>query len=382
MSAQGTDIRTILNFDLKDNSEILVKLGVSTVSTDGAKKNLEQENPDWDFNGIKTKAQQAWNNELSKIKIETDNAKQREIFYCSLYFTKMYPMLWVDVDGQYRGADQKVHSAKGYNYYGGHMGFWDVYRAAYPLLTITNPDVANDIVKACLSFYNDCGQLPVLPVFGVETYQMTGLHVMQFIADCYSKGIRDYDAEAIYAAMKSTMMRDTTGFSMRYFTGLKNYQKYGYVPADLEMEATARTLDYAYNDWGTAQMARMQGKTDDYQYFIKRSESYKNVFDSSTGFMRGRLADGSWRTPFDPYSSGHRSNDFCEGNAWQWTFSVAHDVRGLAKLYGGNNKLCDKLDSLFNASSIITGKNASGDISGMIGQYAQGNEPCHQIIYM
>ncbi len=279
-------------------------------------------------------------------------------------------------------ADQKVHTAKGYNYYGGHMGFWDVYRAAYPLLMITNPDVVNDVVKTSLAFYKDCGQLPVLPVFGVETYQMTGLHVMQFIADCYSKGIRNYDAEAVYAAMKNTMLRDTTGFSMRYFTGLKNYKKYGYVPADLEMEATARTLDYAYNDWGTAQMARMQGKTDDYQYFIKRSESYKNVFDSSTGFMRGRLADGSWRTPFDPYSSGHRSNDFCEGNAWQWTFSVAHDVRGLAKLYGGNNKLCDKLDSLFNASSIITGKNASGDISGMIGQYAQGNEPCHQIIYM
>lgn len=380
--AEGTDIRSILNFDLKNKSELFVKVGVSTVSTEGAKKNLEQEIPDWDFEAVKIKAQKAWNNELAKIDVETDNAKQREIFYSSLYFTKMYPMLWMDVDGQYRGADHQIHKAEGFNYYGGHLGFWDVYRAAYPLLTITNPDVANDIVKTSLAFYYDYGQLPVLPVFGVESYQMTGLHVMQFIADCYSKGIRDYDAGKVYEAMKSTMMRDTTGFSMRYFTGLMNYKKYGYVPADLEMEATARTLDYAYNDWGIAQMAKMLGKTDDYHYFIKRAESYKNVFDPSTGFMRGKLADGSWRTPFDPYATSHRRDDFCEGNAWHWTFSVPHDPAGLAQLYGGKDKMCDKLDSYFTASSHLNGEFPSQDISGFIGQYSHGNEPVHHNIYL
>jgi predicted alpha-1,2-mannosidase len=211
---------------------------------------------------------------------------------------------------------------------------------------------------------------------------MTGLHVMPFIADCYQKGIRNYDANAVFEAMKSTAMRDTTGFSMRYFTGLKNYKKYGYIPADLEMESVARTLDYAYDDWCIAQMANMLDKKQDYNYFLKRSSSYRNVYDSTTGFMRGRLADGSWRTPFDPFASSHRRDDFCEGNSWQWTFSVAHDVKGLAQLMGGKEKLIAKLDTFFNLSSKIHGEFASGDISGMIGQYAHGNEPGHHTIFM
>ena len=380
--AEGTDIRSILQFDLAENKALYVKVGVSTVSTEGARKNLEKEIPGWDFQQVKEQAREAWNRELAKFEIETENAKQREIFYSSLYFTKMYPMLWMDVDGSYRGPDYNVHKAEGFNYYGGHMGFWDTYRASYPLLIITNPDVANDIVKTSLAWYNDCGQLPVLPVFGCESYQMTGLHVMQFIADCYAKGIRDYDAEKVFEAMKSTAMRDTTGFSMRYFTGLKNYKKYGYIPADLEIEAVARNLDYAYNDWGVARMAKMLGKSDDYNYFIQRAVSYKNIFDKETGFMRGKLADGSWRKPFDPFASKHRRDDYCEGNAWHWTFSVPHDVRGLARLMGGDNKLIEKLDSLFTIPSTIVGEGESGDISGLIGQYAHGNEPSHHITYM
>lgn len=380
--AEGTDIRSVLDFDMDNNSGLFVKVGISTTGTEGAKKNLEQEIQEWDFDAVKKQAQAAWNSELAKIQVETGDAKQREIFYTSLYYTKMYPMLWMDVDGQYRGADNKIHKADGFNYCGGHLGFWDTYRASYPLLTFTNPDVANGIVKTSLAFYGDFGQLPVLPVFGNESFQMTGLHVMQFIADCYAKGIRNYDAEAVYKAMKHTMMRDTTGFSMRYFTGLKNYKKYGYVPADLEMEATARTLDYAYNDWGIAQMAKMLGKMDDYNYFIERAGSYKNVFDASTGFMRGRLSDGSWRSPFDPFASEHRMDDFCEGNAWHWTFSVAHDIKGLAHLYGGKDKLAEKLDSYFNAPSIVRGDFVSQDITGFIGQYSHGNEPVHHNIFM
>ncbi len=380
--AEGTDIRSILQFDLSKEKDLYVKVGISNVGTEGARKNLEKEIPDWNFQQVKEQAKKAWNRELSKIEIETDNVKQREIFYSSLYFTKMYPMLWMDVDGSYRGADYKIHKAEGFNYYGGHMGFWDTYRASYPLLTITNPEVANDIVKTSLAFYNDCGQLPILPAFGCESYQMTGLHVMQFIADCYIKGIRNYDAEKVFEAMKSTSMRDTTGFSMRYFTGLKNYKKYGYIPADLEMEAVARTLDYAYNDWGVAQMAKMLKKTDDYNFFIKRAGSYKNIFDTSTGFMRGKKVDGSWSSPFDPYSTSHRRDNYCEGNAWQWTFSVPHDAAGLAKLFGGNEKMSKKLDSYFTASSQLTGDIPSTDISGFIGQYAHGNEPGHHNIYL
>ena len=380
--AEGTDIRSMLQFDLAANKELYVKVGVSTVSTEGARKNLEKEIPGWDFQQVKEQASEAWNRELSKIEIEADNPKQKKIFYTSLYFSKMYPMLWMDVDGSYRGADNNLHKAEGFNYYGGHMGFWDTYRASYPLLTITNPDVANDIVRTSLSWYDDCGQLPVLPVFGCESYQMTGLHVMQFIADCYTKGIRDYDAEKVFEAMKATSMRDTTGFSMRYFTGLKNYKRYGYIPADLEMEAVARTLDYAYNDWGVAQVAKMLGETGDYSYFIKRAGSYKNIFDKETGFMRGKVANGGWRIPFDPFASKHRKDDYCEGNAWQWTFSVPHDVRGFAKLMGGEEKMCERLDSLFTVSSEISGEGVSGDISGMIGQYAHGNEPSHHITYM
>lgn len=379
---EGTDIRSILSFNLEDKNELYVKVGVSTVSTEGAKKNLNAEIPGWNFEDIKTKAQNAWNKELAKIGIEDNNEKHKAIFYTSLYYTKMYPMLFSDVDGQYRGPDHKVHSAEKFNYYGGHIGFWDTYRAAFPLLTITNPDVANDLVKTSLAFYKDCGQLPVLVVFGNETYQMTGLHVMPFLADCYKKGIRNYNANAVFEAMKSTAMRDTTGFSMRYFTGLLNYKKYGYIPADLEMESVARTLDYSYDDWCIAQMAKMLGRKQDYDYFLKRSASYRKVYDPASGFMRGRFADGSWRNPFDPFASSHRRDDFCEGNSWQWTFSVAHDVKGLANLMGGKDRLIAKLDTFFHASSTIHGELASGDISGMIGQYAHGNEPGHHTIFM
>jgi predicted alpha-1,2-mannosidase len=382
MFLEGTDIRSVLSFQMKDKTDLYVKVGLSTVSTGGAKTNLIKEIPGWNFDEVKKQAQRVWERELSKISIEDRNEKRKEIFYTSLYFTKMYPMLSSDVDGQYRGPDHQVHIAEGFNYYGGHIGFWDTYRAAYPLLTITNPDIANDLVKTCLAFFNDCGQLPVLVVAGNETYQMTGLHVMPFIADCYRKGIRNYNANAVFEAMKSTAMRDTTGFSMRYFNGLKNYKKYGYIPAELEMESVARTLDYAYDDWCIAQMAKMLGKKQDYDYFLKRSSSYRNVFDPSTGLMRGRLADGSWRKPFDPFASSHRRDDFCEGNSWQWSFSVAHDVKGLAHLMGGNKKLIAKLDTFFHLSSIITGENASTDISGMIGQYAHGNEPGHHTIYV
>lgn len=379
--SKGTKIRGVFYFDSIDKNEILVKTGISPVDMEGAQKNLESEISGWDFAGVCNQAQKQWNNELSKITVETDNNKRREIFYTSLYYTLMYPMILSDVDGRFRGPELKVYHSET-PYYGGAVGLWDTFRGACPLQTILRPNVMNDYIRTFLKYYEITGQLPVMLWWGGETYQMIGQHTLPIIADCYYKGIRNYDAGLAFCAMKVSVMKDTTGFSMRYFVGLKNYKKYGYIPADLEMESVARTLEYAYNDWNVAQMAKMLGKADDYKYFLKRSTSYQNVYDSQTRLMRGRCVNGSWRTPFEPFTSNHRHDDYCEGNAWQWTFFVPHDVRGLANAMGGREFLIARLDTLFNQHSKISGDNTSDDISGMIGQYAHGNEPSHHTAFM
>ena len=377
---KGTDVKAILEFDT--DQELYVEVGISPVSIEGAKKNLEKEIAEQDFETIKKKAQEAWSAELDKIDIESENEALIEIFYTSLYNSLMYPMLYSDVDGKFRGPDFKVHQTDGFNYYGGVIGVWDTFRAACPLLTIVKPKVANDYVRTMLAHYKIFGQLPIWTLAGGETFQMIGLQSIPVIADCYNKGIRNYDTELAFEAMKQSAMKDTCGFSMLYFVGLQNYKKYGYVPADLEMESVARTLEYAYDDWCVAQMAQMLNKTADYNYFINRSNNYKNVYDPSVGLMRGKLTSGQWRTPFDPFASNHRRDDYCEGNAWQWTFFVPHDVEGLAELMGGQTALANKLDTLFTMNSAITGEDVSGDISGLIGQYAHGNEPGHHTAYM
>jgi predicted alpha-1,2-mannosidase len=378
----GTDIRAALCFNTNSNKPILVRVGISSVSTEGARKNLAAELTDWDFQAAQDRARALWAKELEKVVIKDADSKQKEIFYTCIYNTLRYPMLYSDVDGNFRGPDHKVHQASGFNYYGGVVGIWDTFRAATPLLTILQPDVANDYVRTLLEHYKYFGQLPIWVLAGNETFQMVGLPSMPVIADCYFKGIRNYDAEAAFEAMKQSAMKDFCGTSMRYFVGLKNYKQYGYIPADLEMESVARTLEYSYDDWCIAQMAKMLGKTSDYDYFIRRSESYKMVLDPATHLARGRLADGSWRTPFDPFFSNHRRDDFCEGDAWQWTFFVPHDVAGLATAMGGTAVLAAQLDSLFSLDSKLHGANASGDVAGMIGQYAHGNEPGHHTIYM
>lgn len=376
----GTNIKAILEFDSDD--ELLVKVGLSPVDEDGARKNLDAEIPGWDFEKTTKEALAEWSANLSKFAIEDNDEQKKELFYSFVYNTIVYPMLYSDVDGRFRGPDHQIHPSFGSPYYAGVVGFWDTFRAACPLITILRPDVANDYVKTCLAHFDIFGQLPIWTLAGGETFQMIGLHSLPFIADCYTKGIRNYDTSKALNAMVTSANKDTCGFSMRYFVGLKNYKKYGYVPADLEMESVARTLEYAYDDWCIAQMAKQMGNDSIYQVFSQRSKNYKNVFDPSTGFMRGRFADGSWRVPFDPFESNHRRDDYCEGNAWQWTFFVPHDVPGLAKLMGGNKKLEARLDSLFNANSMISGENVSGDISGLIGQYAHGNEPSHHVAYL
>jgi predicted alpha-1,2-mannosidase len=205
---------------------------------------------------------------------------------------------------------------------------------------------------------------------------------MPVIADTYYKGIRNYDVSKVFEAMKTSAEKDTFGFTMRQFTGTKNYKNFNYIPADLELESVSKTLEYSYDDWCIAQMAKQLGKTSDYEYFSKRAASYKNLYDPSVGFMRGKLSDGSWHSPFNPLASNHRKDDYCEGNAWQWTFFVPHDVEGLSKLMGSRNQLAARLDSLFINDQQLVGANISGDISGLIGQYAHGNEPSHHIAFL
>lgn len=381
-SLVGKDVKAVFYFNNDSLNEISIRTSVSPVDMDGAQSNLEAEIAGWDLISLVKKNEIRWNDELKKIKIETKNESRKEVFYSAIYSTLMYPMLYSDVDGRFRGPDFKVHASTGFPYYGQVVGVWDTYRAAVPLLTFLKPSVVNDYVKMFLEHYRIFGQLPIWVLAGQETFQMLGIHTLPIIADCYFKHIGDFDAEYAFNAMKKSAMKDTIGYSMRYFVGLKNYKKFGYVPADLEMESVARTLEYSYDDWSLSQMAKMLKKKTDYDYFINRAKSYQHVFDKQTSLMRGRLSNGTWRTPFDPFSSNHRRDDYCEGNAWQWTFFVPHDVNGLAKLMGGKKKLIARLDTLFTLQSKITGENTSGDISGLIGQYAHGNEPSHHTAYM
>lgn len=378
----GTDIRAILTFDLDEGEMLQVKAGISSASCAGARKNLDAEIPDWDFEKIKNEAGTLWNKELARFRIKTKDPLKKELFYTCVYNVSVYPMQYSDIDGNFRGPDHKIHNVTDFRYFGGVIGLWDTFRASIPLLTLVRPDIMSEYYKTFLGHYKYFGELPVYVLAGEETFCMIGVHSIPVLADWYMKGLKNYNAEEAYDAMKVSLMRDTIGFTMRYFQGFLNYKKLGYVPADLEAEATARTLEYAYDDWCMAQMAKAMGKDEDYKYFSERALNYRNVFDKNAGFMNGRFVNGEFRPGLDPFHSRHRRDDFCEGNAWQWTFFVPHDIAGLGELLGGKDALITKLDSLFAVKSTLAGEQASGDITGLIGQYAHGNEPSHHIAYM
>jgi predicted alpha-1,2-mannosidase len=380
-SAEGLNIKAILTFE--ENVETLdVKTGISAVDVAGAHKNLITEVAKKSFDEVKTESHDKWEAVLSQIEIETDDTKKKELFYTGLFNVMLYPMLSSDVDNRYRGPDSKIHQTDGYSYYGAIMGFWDTFRAAVPLQSILQPQVIEDYIKTSLDHYKIAGQLPIWTLAGVETYQMIGLPSMPVITNAYMNGLTGFDVDYAMQAMRESALKDTCGFSMNYFVGLKNYKKYGYVPCDLEMESVARTLEYAYADKAISKFAELTHHQKEYEHFHNRSYNYKNVIDTTLLFARGKTSDGKWRTPFNPLSSEHRRDDYCEGNAWQWTFFVPHDVDGLANLFGGREILLSRLDSLFTMGSELEGENVSGDISGLIGQYAHGNEPSHHIAYM
>lgn len=378
---RGRNVKAILTF-VDGGKELDVKTGISAVDLEGAYKNHLAEVKEKDFEQIKKEAVDQWSSVLGQIEVETKDEKKKEMFYSFLHNVMMYPMLYSDVDYRFRGPDRRIHQTDGFPYYGGVVGLWDTFRAACPLIAVLHPHVIRDYIKTALEFYKYVGQLPILLIAGIETYQMAGIHSMPLITNGYMNGITDFDTELAMRAMVESANTDTCGYSMGYFVGLKNYKKYGYVPCDLEMESVARTLEYAFDDRAIAQFASLTNHPAIQKEFYARSLNYKNVMDPKTLFARGRKSDGSWREPFDPLRSEHRKDDYCEGNAWQWTFFVPHDVEGLAELMGGEKALETRLDSLFTMSSSLSGEDVSGDISGLIGQYAHGNEPGHHTIYM
>lgn len=350
---------------------LLVRVGISAVSVDNAKANLKAEIKDWNFDRVAQEADAAWNDELGKIKVETPNLGDKTIFYTGLYHTMIAPSVFSDVNGQYRGSDGKIYQGDFVNYT--TLSLWDTYRAAHPLMTIIHPEKQRDIAQTFLHIFQQQGKLPVWHLVGNETDCMVGNPGIPVLADIVLKGF-DVDKKAAYQAMRTSSLLDERS--------LDNLKKFGYIPwnRDSTFETVAKGLEYALADACVAKVAKLLGEKKDYQYFFNRSKSYKYYFDKKTGFMRG-VDNGKFREPFNPFHSSHRNDDYTEGNAWQYTWLVPHDVPGLIKLFGGKRPFVTKLDSLFTISGDL-GENASPDISGLIGQYAHGNEPSHHILYM
>ncbi|HKI77810.1 MAG TPA: GH92 family glycosyl hydrolase, partial [Ignavibacteriaceae bacterium] len=372
--AQGKNIKAFVRFSTTKEEEILIKTGISSVSVDGAKNNLQKEIPDWDFEKIRRDAKRAWDKELNKIEVSGGTKDQKTIFYTALYHTLLNPNLFMDVDGNYPGEDKKIHNAfdnsKERNFTNYTVfSLWDTFRAAHPLFTILEPFRVNDFIKTFLHKYNEGGILPIWELAANETGTMIGYHSIPVIVDAFMKGYRNYDVQSIYEAMKVSADKN--------WLGLKYYREQGFVPADKENESVSKTLEYSYDDWCISIMAKELGFKKDYVRFSKRAQFYKNLFDDSTKFMRAKR-NGNWLSPFDPFSV---SGNYTEANAWQYSFFVPQDIPGLINLYKGKENFTKKLDQLFSVESTLRGIDQP-DISGMIGQYAHGNEPSHHIAYL
>jgi predicted alpha-1,2-mannosidase len=362
----GSFLKAFVTFETNEGEVIYAKVGISAVSIEGARKNLEAEQPGWEFDKTVADAKAAWNKELSKIEIESKDNSVMRTFYSALYHAMTPPNLYQDVDGKYRGRDLQIHETKDFTYYT-VFSLWDTYRAEHPLLTLIDRKRTLDFIKTFLTQYDQGGLLPVWELSSCETNCMIAYHCVPVITEAYMKGITDFDANKALEAMKKSAMEDRNGLS--------SYKKFGYIKMLDAGESVSKTLEYAYDDWCIAQFAKKLGKMDDYNYFIKRAQNYKNLFDPSTGFMRPKQE--GFVSPFDPFAVTH---DYTEANAWQYSFYEPQDMNGEIKLLGGKDKLAAMLDSMFHVSSKMHG-HAQSDISGMIGQYAHGNEPSHHLIY-
>lgn len=370
--AKGAQLFARVNFAAGNQEPVYMKVALSPTSEEGAQLNMQTELSGWDFEKTIADAKAAWNKELNKVKVYTTDEASKKIFYTSLYHTLFAPSEFCDVNGDYYGADKQMHKDEGFVNYT-TFSLWDTYRAAQPLMTILHPEKMSDIINTMLHIHQQQGKLPVWHLMGCETNCMVGNPGVPVVADAILKDIKGFDTELAFKALKESSMLPERGMEHRI--------EYGFIPADKMTEAIAYDMEYAIADWAVAQAAQKLGKREDYEYFLKRSKSYKNYFDASTGFMRGKMLDGSWRTPFSPYASSHRDDDYCEGNAWQYTWLVPHDVEGLVECFGSKEAFVNKLDSLFLANGDM-GEASSPDISGLIGQYAHGNEPSHHTVYL
>lgn len=370
--AAASKVRAALDFGRLESS-LLVRVGLSAVSVEQAIKNLDTEMPAADFDAVRAAARQTWNEHLSRLSIESPDPEIRRTFYTAAYRTLLAPTLYNDADGTYRGPDHQVHQGNGMQFYS-TLSLWDTFRAEHPLLTLTTPERVNDFVGTMLAWYQQSPDkaLPMWPLATHETRCMIGYHAVPVIADAYAKGFRNYDAKMALKAMQDTALNS--------YAAPKDYDQRGYVVAnnDHHEQAAARTLEYAFDDWCISQFASQLGDKEVAAKFANRADNFKNVFDASTGFFRGKTADGQWREPFDPKRIDAR--DYTEANAWQYAFFVPHDVPALATLYGGEEATIRRLDDAFDQD--VDMPNGLVDVSGLIGQYSQGNEPCHHMPYL
>ena len=356
--------RYVLDFDLKKGEELLVKVALSSVSIEGAKRNLETELPGWDFNAVKQVAHKEWHKFLSRINVK-GTTEQKRIFYTAMYRLFIQPNNIADTD------QPTFYST---------LSLWDTYRAAHPLYTIVSPEIVNDFVNSMLKQFDTQGFLPIWALWGGETYTMIGNHAVPVIVDAYLKGFRGFDVEKAYYAIRTSLLTNLPKSNWDV------YDQYGYLPFDIiKDESVSRTLESCYDDYCAAQLAKALGKEDDYRFFTKRAGYYKNLFDREAGLMRPKDSKGNWRTPFDKLVISHESTsggDYTEGNAWQYTWHVQHEPDSLINMLGGEDAFITKLDSLFILKEVVHNEGFSSDVTGLIGQYAHGNEPSHHVAYL
>ncbi|MDC0371835.1 GH92 family glycosyl hydrolase [Flavobacteriaceae bacterium] len=364
----GKSVRAAFVFDSAASNELEVRVGISAVDELGALKNRTNELDNKTFEEIRQIADSTWEKQLNKIVVETFNEEDKYNFYTSLYHTMLAPNLYQDIDGRYRGMDMKIHQDKALTYYT-VFSLWDTFRAAHPLYTIIEEDRTNNFIRTFLNKYEEGGIMPIWDLSANYTNTMIGYHAVSVIADAYLKGIRDYDAAKAFEAMKHSANQDHFGLGI--------YKDYGFVPVEYESESVSKTLEYAYDDWAIATMGKSLGQLEDYKTFLQRAQYYKNVIDPETNFMRGRF-NNKWYDPFDPYEVNF---NYTEANSWHYTYFVPHDISGHISIVGGKKKYENMLDNLFSASTATTGRNQS-DITGLIGQYAHGNEPSHHMAYL
>ena len=366
--ASKNPTKTAMSIHNPKNEHVYVKIGISAVDIEGAKKNLYEEIGDKTFNEVKKAAQETWENQLEKIVIEDKNKDNKVNFYTAMYHAMIAPNLYQDVDGRYRGMDLEIHKTNDFDYYT-VFSLWDTYRAAHPLYTIIEQDRTNDFINTFLAKYDEGGIMPIWDLSACYTGCMIGYHAVPVIADAYLKGIKNYDTEKALQAMIYSATRDKLG--------LESYKNFGFIPVEKESESVSKTLEYAYDDWTIAQMAKAMNKEKVYKTYSERAQYYKNIFDPSSQFMRGRFRN-TWFAPFDPYEVNF---NYTEANSWQYSFYVPQDISGFMDLLGGKKALENQLDKLFTAKNETSGRNQA-DITGLIGQYAHGNEPSHHMAYL